>query len=225
MSALGLGRDSSTRRSAAGGGPGALRGWPAMHAWHVAALVWAAAVPVVILAAPTSIPPLLNPTAGGQVPTSLLIPLLGAGGLAFAVHHDAPLLLTQTTRPVLPYQLAWITVSLVPAVAIAALGAVQSGQITVGAAERNVLLVSAITLASATVLPAGLATIPALLYDMICLYAAATYTVRGLPTPWWAVALERRTSAPQLLAVLALMGLAAILHSHRQAHQTPTSSG
>lgn len=195
-----------------------------MHSWLTAALVWTAAVPVVIALAPTSIPPMLDRSAGGQVPTSLLIPLLGAGGLAFAVHHDAPVLLTQTTRPLLPYQLAWIAVCLVPAVAIGALAALQSGQITVGAAERNVLLVGALTLTSATVLPAGLATIPALLYDMICLFIATSYTARGLPIPWWAVALERRTSAAQLLAVIALVGLAAILHSHHQAHQTATSS-
>lgn len=191
-----------------------------MHAGLIAVLVWSAAVPVVILTAPSSLPPLLNPTYGGQVPTALLIPLLGAGGVAFAVHHQAPLLLTQATRPVLPWQLGWIAVCLVPGTALAALAAVQSRQITVGAAERNLLLFTAITLAGAIVLPSGLATIPALGYAMVCMAFAANRIILGLPTPWWAFALERRASPTQLFIALALLGLAATLHSRHQAHQT-----
>lgn len=196
-----------------------IQSWAAVHAGRTAILVWIAAAPVVVLTAPSTLLPLLNPTHGGQVPTALLLPLLGAGGVAFAVDHQTPLQLTQATRRVLPWQLGWIAVCLVPAIALAALAAVQSRQITVGAAERNLLLVTASTLAAATVLPPGLATIPALGYDMLCLTFAADLIILGLPTPWWAVALERRSSPAQLLVAVALLALAATLHSHHQARR------
>ncbi len=189
-----------------------------MHGWLSACTVWALAVPVVLLTAPTSIPPLLDRSAGGEVPTSLLIPLLGAGGLAFAVRHEAPSLLVQSARPLLTRQLAWVSACLVPPVLLAALAASQSGQITVGAAERNVLLVSAVTLAAATVLPPGLATLPAIGYDTVCLAIGTNHSALGLPTPWWAVALERHATWAQLVLTLALVGLAATHHSRRQAH-------
>lgn len=194
------------------------RSWAQMHAWLIACAVWAAAVPVVLVTAPTTVPPLLNPTAGGEVPTSLLIPLLGAGGLAFAVHHEAPMLLTQSARPLLPRQLAWIAACLVPPVLLGALAASRSGQVTVGAAERNVLLVSALTLAAATILPSGLATVVAIGYDTVCLMVGTSHTALGLPTPWWAVALDRRATMAQLLVAAALVSLAAVHHSRRQAH-------
>ncbi|MGN6610239.1 MAG: hypothetical protein ACTHLJ_00545 [Angustibacter sp.] len=193
--------------------------WAQMHGWLIACVVWVVAVPVVLVTAPTSVPPLLSsPTAGGEVPTALLVPLLGAGGLAFAVHHEARALLRQSARPLLARQLAWVSASLVPPVLLAALAASQSGQITVGAAERNLLLVSALTLAAATVLPPGLATLPAIGYDTVCLMFGANRTALGLPTPWWSVALERHTNPTQVVVALALLSLAATLHSRRQAH-------
>lgn len=203
---------SSRRRH----GTTAVLGWAVMHALVPAAFAWLIAVPIIVVSARTTIPPFLNTTAAGEVPTALLIPLLGAGGAAFGLTHEAPALLASSTRAVLPWQLLWGAACLVPGAFLAAGAAIWSQQITVGAAERNALLLTAITVAALVVLPPGLSVLPAVAYGAVCLMLSANSMLSGLPAPTWAIALQRQATATQLVLAAAASCLAIAMHGVHQ---------
>ncbi|MFC6006005.1 hypothetical protein [Angustibacter luteus] len=144
-------------------------------------------------------------------PTALVLPVVAATAVTFAVHHEAPDLLRQRSRRTWPIQLTWGLLVLLPGAALAAAGAAYSGQISLAAGERNYLLFAAVALVSLRFLAPGATAIPCAVTAFTSLVLLSAQPLRT-PQAWnWLV--QSGTDSTQLLvaAGCCLLGLLSLV--------------
>jgi hypothetical protein len=176
-----------------------------MHLVREALFCWVLGALLVLTVGRSSVPTLGDVGTPSPTPTALLLPLLAATGVSFAVHHDAPILLGQRSRWVWHVQLLWATLALLVGGLVTAVGAEHSARITLAAGERNYLLFTALALVSLRVLPPGASAIPCAVAACSAIVLLSTQPQRT-PQSWnWLV--QSGTATTQLLVAAACCGL------------------
>ena len=177
-----------------------MRAWAAVHALRPAAAAWAAGAVLVPASGRSTVPLFGHSGAGRATPTALLIPLVLATAVSFAVHDDAAALTRQRSRSILAARATWDAVVLLPGALVAAAAAGHSHEISVVAAQRNYLAFTAITVAALRVLAPGMSAIPAAAAAFASIALVGSASASWLPQPWnWLV--QTQTTPSQLVVV------------------------